>query len=71
MPRSLPLLRSTITLEEALGEDDDILHELSYPEKRLDFFYYLFQHRSDVEATVSFHLGVAKDACKVAPEFRE
>jgi hypothetical protein len=71
MPHSLPLLKKTITLQEALGEDEDILRELSYPEKRLDFFYYLFQHRKEVEAIVSFHLGIPKDVCKVAEEFRE
>jgi hypothetical protein len=71
MPHSLPLLKKSITLEEALGEDDDILHELSYPEKWLDFFYYLVQHRREIEAIVSFHLGVPKDVCKVAEEFRE
>jgi hypothetical protein len=71
MPHSLPLLKKTITLEEALDKDEDILHELSYPEKRLDFFYYLFQRRREIEAIVSFHLGVRKDVCKVAEEFRE
>ena len=71
MPHSLPLLKKTITLQEALGEDGDILHELSYPEKRLDFFYYLFQRRREIEAIVSFHLGVPKDVYKVAEEFRE
>ncbi len=40
MPHSLPILKKTITLQEALDEDEDILHELSYPEKQLDFFYY-------------------------------
>jgi len=70
MLRSLPLLKKTITLDEALREDDNILQELSYPEKRLDFFYYLFQHRTEIEAIVSFHLGVSKDVCK-AGEFKE
>lgn len=70
MLRSLPLLKKTITLDEALSEDDNILQELSYPEKRLDFFYYLFQHRTEIEAIVSFHLGVSKNVCK-AGEFEE
>lgn len=71
MPTSLPLLKGNITLQEALGEDDDILHQLSYPEKRLDFFYHLFKHRSEIKSIVSFHLGVPRDACKVAEEFSE
>ncbi len=71
MPHSLPLLNKTITLQEALDEDDDVLQQLSYPEKRLDFFYYLFQHRKEIEAIVSFHLGITNDTCKVAEDFRE
>ncbi|RDL34710.1 Uncharacterized protein BP5553_07838 [Venustampulla echinocandica] len=71
MPPSLPLLKKTITLDEALSQDENILQQLSYPEKRLDFFYYLFQHRAGIEAIVSFHLGVSKDVCKVAGEFSE
>jgi hypothetical protein len=55
MPHSLLLLKKTITLQEALGEEEDILHELPYPEKRLDFFYYLFQRRREIEAIVSLH----------------
>ena len=71
MPQTLPLLRRSITLQEALGEDEDILLELSYPEKRLDFFYHLFQQRKEIEAIVAFHLGVPKDVCKVAAKFKE
>ena len=71
MSHSLPLLRRTITLSEALDEDDDILNELSYPDKRLEFYCYLYQHRKDIEDIVAFHLGVPKDACTVAVEFRE
>lgn len=71
MLRSLPLLKRTITLDEALREDDHILQGLSYPEKRLDFFFYLFEHRAEIEAIVAFHLGISKDDCKVAGEFKE
>lgn len=71
MSLPLPLLRGTITLSEALDEDDDILKELSYPDKRLNFYCYLYQHRKAIEDLVAFHLGVRKDACKVAGEFSE
>src|ERR1700749_3804 len=71
MSAQLPLLRRRITLEEALDEDDDILQELTYPEKRLDFYAYLLDHRSDIEDIVCFHLGVRKGTCKVADEVRE
>ncbi|OBT87951.1 hypothetical protein VE02_04531 [Pseudogymnoascus sp. 03VT05] len=71
MPDSLPLLKKSITLDEALKEDDNILQELSYPEKRLDFFFYLFQNRAEIETIVAFHLGVSKHFCKVAADFKE
>jgi hypothetical protein len=41
MPASLPLLHGSITLEEALKSDDNILHQLSYPAKRLEFYVFL------------------------------
>lgn len=71
MPDSLPLLKKSITLNEALKEDANILQELSYPEKRLDFFFYLFQDRAEIETIVASHLGVTKDFCKVAADFKE
>jgi hypothetical protein len=71
MPRTLRLLNRDITLEEALSEDDDILHEISYPQKRLDFYYYLLEHRDDLEQLVSFHLRVPREKCLVARDFKE
>jgi len=71
MSYSLPLLRRSITLKEALDDDDDILQELSYPDKRLEFYYYLLQHRKQIEDIVSFHLGVPNEVCKVAAELKE
>jgi hypothetical protein len=71
MTCSLPLLKRRISLEEALEEDDDVLHELSYPQKRLDFYFYLLEHRQDIEELVSFHLGVPRETCNAAKDFRE
>ncbi|KAH9877881.1 hypothetical protein J1614_003098 [Plenodomus biglobosus] len=71
MSCSLPLLKRRITLEEALVEDDDVLHELSYPQERLNFYFYLLEHREDIEKLVSFHLGVPRETCKAAKDFRE
>lgn len=65
MLKSLPLVNGTITLSEALENDDDILLELSYPEKRLDFFCYLYERREEIEAVAAFHLGISKAACRV------
>lgn len=65
MPPTLPLLKGSITLSEALEEEDDILQKLSYPEKRLDFCAYLHTHSKEIEAIVSHHLGVPRDSCHV------
>jgi hypothetical protein len=64
MSHSLPLLKRTTTLNEALDEDADILQELSYPVKWIDFYCYLIQHGKDVEDIVSFHLGVPRKPAK-------
>lgn len=56
--RTLPLLRGSMTLNAALEKEEDMLLELSYPEKRLDFFLWLTMHREDIESVVSYHLGL-------------
>ena len=63
----LPLLRWN-HLEETLDEEDDILQELTYPDKRLEFYSYLSKHCNDIKGIISFHLGAHKEACKVAEE---
>ncbi|KAK2757372.1 hypothetical protein FQN54_004887 [Arachnomyces sp. PD_36] len=55
--QSLPLLRGSVTLESALEDDDNMLQRLAYPEQRIDFFLYLWTHRSEIETLVSDHLG--------------
>lgn len=62
----LPLLRREITLDEALGDDDNILARLDYPSKQSDFWTYLHNCKPEIEAVVSFHLGVT--SCQVADE---
>lgn len=58
MATTLPLLRGQITLSDALAEDRDIIQELSYPEKRIDFWLYLHQSRSQIEHVVARHLNL-------------
>lgn len=54
---SLPLLRgNSISLEDALTDDDNILHRLDYPQKQEEFWSYLLAHRNEIERVVSFHL---------------
>lgn len=47
-----------MTLKSALEEDDNVLHKLAYPEQRVDFYVDLYGHRSDIEAIVSYYLGL-------------
>ncbi|RHZ69166.1 hypothetical protein CDV55_106186 [Aspergillus turcosus] len=62
---SLPLLTGSITLSDALDEEDNVLERLSYPEKRLDFCKYLFTHTNTIKAIVSHHLRIPEDSCRV------
>lgn len=57
--KTLPLLRDDVTLSAALRRDDDVIHKLSLPPKRIDFYFHLYEHRSDIESFVSFHLGLS------------
>jgi hypothetical protein len=55
---SLPLLRGSITLEEALQQEEDMLLETSYPDSRIEFFVFLYGHRNEIAELVSGHLGL-------------
>ncbi|KAF2459375.1 hypothetical protein BDY21DRAFT_413954 [Lineolata rhizophorae] len=58
--KSLPLIRSEITFEDAVESDENILQELSYPADRLAFCVYLLDHQKEIEAIVSHHLRLSK-----------
>lgn len=57
--KTLPLLRDDVTLSAALRRDDDVIHKLGLYPKRIDFYFHLYKHRSDIETLVSFHLGLS------------
>lgn len=46
-------------MESALDQDDNMLQALAYPQQRFEFFVHLWKNRSEVEAIVSSHLGLA------------
>lgn len=51
MTATLPLLRGiSISLEDALTDDDNILDRLDYPQEQNNLCAYLLFHKSDVEA---------------------
>lgn len=55
---TLPLLKGRISLTDALKEDNDVIQQLSYPAKRLDFWLYLFRNRSQIANIVARHLNI-------------
>lgn len=62
----LPLLRSEISLDSALEQEENILLSLFYPDKRFDFYLWLYSHRLEIERTVAYHLGLSQTAsCRV------
>ncbi|BCR96230.1 uncharacterized protein AKAW2_21169A [Aspergillus luchuensis] len=66
MPGALPLLHGQISLSAALDDDDNVLQELSYPQRRIDFYVYLYQHRTVIESIVSYHMNLnIKQTCRV------
>lgn len=56
----------TITLEEALACERDILSELSYYEKRARFGYGLYCRGRDLEKLVALHLNIPTSRCSLA-----
>ncbi|RAK75906.1 uncharacterized protein BO72DRAFT_478467 [Aspergillus fijiensis CBS 313.89] len=52
----LPLLRGSITLDEALDQEEDMLLELSFPKSRMEFFVSLYSRRQDIAMLVADHL---------------
>lgn len=63
MALTRPLLRGSTTLEAALDEEENMLLNLAYPEKRMDFFVWLTIHRKDTEdnRVLSFGLDYVGD----------
>ncbi|OTB18818.1 hypothetical protein K445DRAFT_8841 [Daldinia sp. EC12] len=54
----LSTLRGAVSLKDALGEDDDILAQLRYPEQQKRFWASLVTRKADIEALVRYHMGV-------------
>ncbi|PYI06695.1 hypothetical protein BO78DRAFT_314953 [Aspergillus sclerotiicarbonarius CBS 121057] len=64
---TLPLLRgNNVSLDDALADDDNILHRLDYPQKQKDFWSHLISLKAEIEATVAFHLRAR--CCEVADQ---
>ncbi|KAJ5088227.1 hypothetical protein N7456_011843 [Penicillium angulare] len=61
---TLPLIRGTTTLQDALEQEEDMLLDLDYPQQRIDFFVSLYGNREKIVDIVSYHLGLnPSDTC--------
>ncbi|KAL9131471.1 MAG: hypothetical protein Q9217_000619 [Psora testacea] len=65
---TLRTLHEKITLDAALEEEHDMPQRLTYWKKRFDFLVYLREHSAEIEAVVSYYLGLnGKGSCYLAP----
>lgn len=65
---TLRTLKGEITLDAAIQEERDMLRRLSYWNKRIYFLCYLDDHSAEIEAIVSYHLGLSEiESCYIAP----
>jgi len=57
-PPKLKTLDGDVVFDEAVQEEHNMLHRLTYWQKKFDFLMYLHQQRDKIEALVSAHLGL-------------
>ncbi|PGH29554.1 hypothetical protein GX50_07696 [[Emmonsia] crescens] len=53
---TLSLRGKDVSLEEGLDDNNNILHQLGYAQKHKDFSSQLVSLKTEIEATVTFHL---------------
>lgn len=64
--------RTNQALHGPRGQDDDnVLQELSYPERRLGLYTDLYQHRAAIESIVSFHMNLSNEQTCSVGEVKE
>jgi hypothetical protein len=63
----LRLLRRQMTLAEAREEEDNILHQLDYPEERLRFCVPLLWKEDEMLDLVAFHLNTDRKTYNLSP----
>lgn len=70
MAETLPLLRGSITLTDALDRDEDVCFQLGLVQKREDFFRMLSNAAHDIEAIVATHLAVPQSNCTMLSDIK-
>lgn len=64
---TLRTLDDKITLDATLAEKHDMFQRLTYSKKRFDFLVYLHERNAEIEAVVSYYLGLnGKGNCYLA-----
>ncbi|KAL9100961.1 MAG: hypothetical protein Q9163_003725 [Psora crenata] len=62
-------LSGEITIDEALAAEQNMLLRLTYDQKRSNLLDYLHDHKSQIEAMVSYHLNFnTTSICSITPE---
>lgn len=68
MAKTRQLLHEELTYSDAKRRERNILHELSYPRQKAQFFALLESKHRLIQAIVAEHLGLrSANACQVAP----
>ena len=60
------LLRGEVTYDEALDNDNNILHQLGYRDEKIKLYLHLNRNRKQIKASVAHHLGIAANRCRIA-----
>ncbi|KAL4779926.1 hypothetical protein BJX76DRAFT_65047 [Aspergillus varians] len=67
MPRTRQLLRRQITYASAKEEEVNILHQLGYYDKQIEFFSYLNNHQGWIKNIIAHHLHLnSPELCHVS-----
>lgn len=62
----LKLIGKKIELSEILTDEDNILQELQYPKKRIDFIVLLLESEHEILRIVAQHLNIKTSTCKLS-----
>jgi hypothetical protein len=62
----LKLIGKKVRLSEAITEEDNILHMLQYPEKRIELIVLLLENENEILDIVARCLKVDVNACKLS-----
>ena len=63
-----PPCPAVFAFDVAVEDEHNLLHQLRYPQEWHDFLCCILEHKSQIEATVAFHLGLTGTGrCRLSP----